>query len=348
MNVVSGLDPKLAADGGEGQAVRNAADATMEASHNRLWQVLEELKSVTADQIKDWKAMNDSIGNWEDNVEQDPNTKKWRLKANSRLRELMENGELKNNKDALEDAFESKEADGLKKKVYRAAAEEGKESGKSKWEQFKSFMKALLGLGALGFAFWFAYQYAADNTGCFSYVGTLGGNKMGCSSTKKNDWMAKHCNCGGNFTPDIVSDNEITQGTGTVGSGPPNTCALGGDQAEAVGGSYASCTSAAVGPKAVIYAYRKMSPLQALAALPSWLGKFGGGLLGDATGGLKHILMMVLYVGLGIVGVIILFMIIRFAWNYFKTHRSIGKKKMGSSGAAPAAKRSGMQTRSRR
>ena len=163
---VSSLSPEYG-DAPEPQSTRDASDAMMQGTQERMWKLLGEAEGVTPEQIKDWKAMNESIGKWEDNFD-----KNGKLLPESKLSKLLESKDLEKAKTDMDKALEKSPK--VQEAVKKAAAEEGKESGKSKWEKFKSFLKALLGLGGLGFACWFAYQYAADHTGCFSYVGSLG------------------------------------------------------------------------------------------------------------------------------------------------------------------------------
>ena len=230
---VSSLSPEYG-DAPEPQSTRDASDAMMQGTQERMWKLLGEAEGVTPEQIKDWKAMNESIGKWEDNFDKNGN-----LLKESPLKKMLDDKSLENAKTDMDKALEKSPK--VQEAVKKAAAEEGKESGKSKWEQFKSFLKALLGLGGLGFACWFAYQYAADHTGCFSYVGSLGANKMGCSDTQKSDWQVNYCNCGGGFLAGQASASPITKPTTAGGpkpkakAGPPNTCPLGGSQAQVNG-----------------------------------------------------------------------------------------------------------------
>ena len=46
-------------------------------------------------------------------------------------------------------------------------------------------------------------------------------------------------------------------------------------------------------------------------------GNLGKGLLGDLAGGLMGILKIVALIAAGVIGVIILLIVIRFAWNQF-------------------------------
>jgi hypothetical protein len=177
------------------------------------------------------------------------------------------------------------------------------------------------------------YQYSQDHTGCFSYVGTLGASKMGCSSKSKKDFdQVANCNCGGGASPDMSNQDadkllaKSCEGGAEAQANckkyPPYLCPLGGPEIQIVGADFATCTSEAVGKKAVLYAYKKMSPIQALAALPNFLGKLGKDLLGDLTGGLMGILKIVALIAAGVIGVIILLMVIRFAWNQFTKRRA--------------------------
>jgi hypothetical protein len=291
--------------------------------------------------IKGLQDMDSRIGSWNDAFDADGN-----LNKNSEYYKAMKNGEIEEMQKHFDEMLEKSSE--LKKAAAEAAAKEGKMSAEEKWKMIKSMIKVLVGCGAIGFAVWFAIQLAHDNTGCFSYVGSLGANRMACSdtmaTTSSGDWLPNNCNCGGDFKPDMVSNEEIK--SQSDGDGPPAKCALGGDQALAVGGSYATCTTSIATPKSVLYAYKEMSALDALAHLPSWISDWAGAAL-PGPSNLKSILMMVLYVGLGIIGVIILLMIIRFSWNYFKTHKDIGKAK-GSGKKGSGKKGSGVRTRSRR
>ena len=324
-----------------------ASDAQMQACQSRAHEVVETLPGLDANKLK---ALRDGLGPMKDS---------WKLSKDGKTATVID-GSPYDKASKLGDGGTPSEIDKaqadienavkndpkMKAAADKVAAKDGTKTGEELLEKITKILKILAVVGSIGFATWFAFQYAHDNTGCFSYVGSLGANKMTtCSTTLSHDkWAPTHCNCSGNFTAGEVSSNPLTcpdPGCAKE-SAPPNACSLGGPQQKIAGGSYAACTTDVAEKKSVLYAYKEMSPLQALAALPKFLGDFGKGFLPD-TNSLKGVLKMILYAGLGILGAIILLMIIRFSWNYFKTHRDIGKKKEGSGN-----KSSGMRTRSRR
>ena len=332
--------------GGPPKDVSAALDAQNAAARIRLGKLIKSsCSSETADLLKQY---NDKFGGvpFLDSFDEDsstgeltPNEKGPMGKEAQQLREEIVEKVTK----------ELRGSKSFRDSCEKTAAKSDKETGESTMDKALSLFKALLALGSVGFAGWFAYQYAKDNTGCFSYVGSIGAHKMGCSDDNKNSWAADNCNCGGGYKSDLVDNNAITgeaaradSSTAVSGLAPPTKCALGGPQAQALSGSYASCSSSVASAKSVLYAYKETSPLQGLAQLPNFLGKFGGDLLSNLGGGAGHILKMLLYAGIAIVGLIVLLMIIRFSWNYFKTHRNVGKTKEGG-----GKKSSGMRTRSR-
>jgi hypothetical protein len=323
-----------------------ANDAQVQACQARVDKVLDEIPGLDA---KKYKALRDGLGKMSDNFDLETG----KVKEGSPYDKASKPGPKGEDSPIEQAQAEIAEAIQNDPKMKKAAEEAAAKDGTRTWKEVLDGVTKVMGilavLGSIGFAVWFAFQFSHDNTGCFSYVGSLGANKMNtCNAPAKVDnktWASIKCNCAGAFTAGAVSENPIKCSPTNAckgGDAPPNTCSLGGPQAKIAGGSYAACTQEVATPKSVLYAYKEQSPLQSLAALPKWLGDFGKGFLPDMNS-LKGVLKMILYAGLGILGAIILLMIIRFSWNYFKTHRDIGKKREGSGN-----KSSGMRTRSRR
>ena len=307
---------------------RNALQAGMDAMKKWFNSIFERSGAKTRSLLKELKKMQAGWGEYKDNLDNEGNIRpdSRYAKDQTRLNEIKSELEERMSKDTkFNDAIE------------REAAKTGTETKTSYWKRFWQIFGALAACGGLGFLGWYMYQYAVDHTGCFSYVGTLGPNRMGCSDLPNATFdQVKNCNCGGGFKPGQVNLNAIQpqKPPSTPVGYPPNTCGLGVSQQQKLGdkGGYATCTISVTGDNAVLYAYKKTSALQALAALPSWLGGLGKGLLGDLMGGLGGIFKIILYIGLAIVGCIILLMVIRFAWNKFRGSKGGGSSKGGGGG----------------
>ena len=302
----------------------------IKGGQNLAFKIIEKMGGDTTK----LKELHNQIGDFENNLRKDKSGKILQPVEIDKTSALWKNQEKIN--EMMEGFKKQGEANTkFMDAVEKQAAKTSTETKSSMFRKIFMTMAGLFGLGLAGFTGWWVWQQSRDNTGCFSYVGTLGAHKMGCSDEPIKDFnMPENCNCGGGFKPDQKSQKAIitgTAGTTITGHFPPNFCALGQPQMKVLGGgnSYATCTTSVTDPKAVLYAYKETSALQALSDLPAWLGKMGSGLLGDLTGGLGGIFKIILYIGLAIVGCIILLMVIRFAWNKFRGSKGGGSSNSG-------------------
>jgi hypothetical protein len=186
------------------------------------------------------------------------------------------------------------------------------------------------------------FQYAADHTGCFVFSDTVSA-KLACNDGA-TPITEKDCVCGG-YTPDLKCNAAIDTdqttcdkpGT-TLGTQPPSVCELSNmNVLNSVGKPWATCSSNPVGKDSVYYTWQETSPLEALAAFPKWLGKFGSDLLGAGESWIKKIGWILLWIVVGIVGVVILAAIIRFVWKHYisKSDDGGGTEHLVIEGASP-------------